>query len=315
MKRNFSHPFLRAMLTWAASIVLIALTIMVTGVPHPSTAAMLSRNSDNNNTHPVKSQPSTPSLDYTADITLTTVFTTYLPAVLNGYPCGTIPTLSSPSNGSSLTSLIPLFRWDGGYNPNATAIHVDVGLDSDLTQIFTWVEFYAPVQGPGTYRFSYNFTPATTYYWRAFLKCGENTQGPYSETWSFTTGSGGTILTAPNLIAPADGGTVPTTTVTLRWSPVDGAVQYLVTWNKTGTNLVGSRWVNDTQVTASGFSANSTYRWWVKARNDYAFGNAAQFWQFTIPPMSSSTSVQDSGHIFVMRDHNTNIEFEGQRKQ
>ena len=59
--------------------------------------------------------------------------------------------------------------------------------------------------GPGqvSHTFSSNFLPDTTYYWRVYFICDDYPNGPYSDVWSFTTGSGGTILPAPSLQSPA----------------------------------------------------------------------------------------------------------------
>lgn len=238
------------------------------------------------------------SLGYTSDITFTPAFTTYLSAVFKGYGgCSTIPTLIGPANGSTLNTLIPLFQWDSGNNPNATLLRLQVANDPGFTQVVSSL-WYGRGTGAGQFRFPYNFSPATTYYWRAWLLCGD-TAGPYSDVWSFTTGSGGTILPAPTLVAPGNGSTVPTTTVTLQWSSVSGAVEYLVHWRKVGEGGYSYQWVSDTQTTISWLSINTTYEWWVSARNDYAIGADSETWQFTTPAGSLSVPPQDSNFSFV----------------
>ncbi len=251
------------------------------------------------------------SLGHTADITFTPAFTTYLPAVFKGYGgCSTIPTLIGPTNGSNLSTLIPLFQWDSGNDPNATVLRLRVAKDPDFTQ-GVWSLWYGRGTGVGEFRFSRNLDPATTYYWRAWLLCGD-TEGPYSDVWSFTTGSGGTILPAPTLVAPGNGSTVPTTTVTLQWSPVSGTVEYLVRWREVGQGGYTYNWVTETQTTISWLSANTTYEWWVSARNDYAIGADSETWQFTTPAGSSCVSLQDLNRSFVIEGGSTTIVFEGQ---
>ena len=242
-------------------------------------------------------------------ITSNPPFTIYLPVMLkNTQFCSTVPTLISPTNGSSLNTLIPLFQWDSGHNPDANDLHVDVSRNPGFTQIINTL-YYNSAQGAGNFRFSGNFDPATILYWRAFLLCG-STQGPYSPVWSFTTGSGGTLLPTPALVAPANGNTVPTITVLLQWSSVSGAVAYQVHWRKVGQSGYIYDSVTGTQYTITWGSANTTYEWWVSAQNDYAFGADSVKWQFTTPAGFSSASTQELDHSFVVEDGSTTIVFE-----
>jgi hypothetical protein len=242
-------------------------------------------------------------------ITSNPPFTIYLPVMFKGFEeCSTTPTLISPTNGSSLNTLIPLFQWDSGNNPNADNLHMEVSRNSGFTQIFSSL-YYNSAQGAGDFRFSDNFNPAATIYWRAFLICGD-TQGPYSEVWSFTTGSGGTLLPAPALVAPANGNAVPAITVTLRWSPVSGAVEYVVHWRTLGQGGYSYESVTDTQTTLTWLGPNPTYEWWVSARNNFAIGADSEKWQFTTPGGSSSVSTQNLNRSSVVEDGNAIIVFE-----
>jgi len=236
-------------------------------------------------------------------------FKIYLPVVFNQFGvCSTIPTLISPTNGSSLQTLIPLFQWDSGNNLQADTFRLDLSRNSGFTDIINSLSFFQG-HGAGSFRFSENLDPASTIYWRAFLMCG-GIQSPYSEVWSFTTGSGGTILTAPALVSPANGGVVPTTTVTLQWSPVSGATGYQVNWRKVGQGGSYTQPVTGTPSTIIWLSTNTTYEWWVSARNDYAFGVDSEKWRFTTPVGSSSVSTQDLNRSLVVKDGNTITVFE-----
>lgn len=249
----------------------------------------------------------TVNLGYTSEITFTPAFTTYLPAVFKGYGvCSTAPTLLSPANGSSLNTLIPLFRWDNGNNPSTTGLRLQVAKDPNFTQS-VWSLWSGGSPGIGEFRAPQNFDPATTYYWRAWLMCGE-AQGPYSEIWSFTTGSDGTILPAPALIAPANGSTLSSLPATLQWSAVSGAEGYVVRWREAGTGGFSYLWVTETQTSISWLSANTTYEWWVSAWNDYAVGADSASWQFTTPAQISSLSPENLNHsIIVVEDGITSI--------
>lgn len=248
---------------------------------------------------------STANLGYTFEITFTPAFTTYLPAVFRGYGgCSTIPALISPTDGSNLSTLIPLFRWDSGNDPSVTTLRLQIAQDPDFARTVSSL-WYGMGTGVGAFRFPHNLDPATTYYWRAWLLCGE-TEGPYSEVWSFTTGSGGTILPAPTLIAPANGSALPSLPVTLQWSAVDGTVEYLVHFRKVGQGGSGYTLVTETQTQLSRLDANTSYEWWVSARNGYAYGEDSEIWQFTTPAESSSMSPLDLNR-FVVEDDVTTV--------
>lgn len=158
----------------------------------------------------------------------------YLPAVFNNLRCRTRPTLINPPDGSNLDTLLPAFTWDCHSEPDVTYAVLEIARDPDFSQWRTQT-WFGPAQGViKDWRLTRNFDPATTYYWRAWLQCGE-VRGPYSEAWSFITGSGGTLLPAPPLVAPANGSTTTSTTVTLQWSPVDGAIEYVLRFRPAGT--------------------------------------------------------------------------------
>jgi hypothetical protein len=231
------------------------------------------------------------SLDYASALTFTPALTTYLPAVYRGHPyCATIPTLIRPADGGSLDTLIPLFTWDSGNDPNATDLYLEIWRDAQLTHWVTGLKSGARTQGIHQWRINLNLDSAATHRWRAFLMCG-STQGPYSEVSSFTTGSGGTVLPAPNLLSPANGSLLPGpgpggTEVTLKWSSVSGAVQYQVTylsgWFLRTTVVTG------TEATLH-LDLDTTYEWWVQARNDYAWSAESAHWRFTTPGLSPTS--------------------------
>lgn len=235
------------------------------------------------------------------DLSFAPTFTIDIPATFNNYMgCTTIPTLISPANGSNLSTIAPLFRWDKGNNPSATDLQLQVAKDPGFTR--TVISYWGSGNaGVGEFRHSENLAPATTYYWRAWVVCRDG-RGPYSEVWSFTTGSGGTVLPAPALVTPTNGSTVPSRGVTLQWSPVPGALEYLLRWRLVGEIGYSYQWVNDTQFTQWFWSAR-TVEWWVSARNDYAIGTDSEVWQFTTP--ADSRSSQGVSYHFVLEDGTT----------
>jgi hypothetical protein len=233
----------------------------------------------------------------------------YLPAVFRNYrPCTAVPTLISPANGTILTTITPLLVWDDGGDPNTPVCFTDLSKSPAFSPLVTSV--MSDVQGQSQWRSSTNLSPSTTYYWRARLHCGSE-YGPYTPVWTFTTGSGGTIVPAPILLAPGNGSGVPATTVTLRWSPVSGAVDYGVAWRKLGQGGYSYSWVEDTE-TAKSLLASTTYEWWVSARNDYAIGAASPKWQFTTSAGAPAESTEDANRSWMVENGGATMVFEEQ---
>lgn len=220
----------------------------------------------------------------------------YLPSVRRNFvpACPDVPILLSPADQSTVATLIPEFRWQTGPAAHATSgwltISPSPAFDTD-SQLHT----FQVTSGEGAYRFTTNLKPGTTYYWRIRYIC-DDVWGAASAAFSFTTTVDGPLLPAPQLLAPADGTTLPPTRATLRWAPVSGATGYLLTWGEIPqqscsdqaiTGVVHERWLTDTTYEFSQLSADTTYRWWVSAHDDYALGDASEIWDFT----TSSSSV------------------------
>ncbi len=244
---------------------------------------------------------------YTAE-TFTLANPRYLPLVYRDYGvCSRTPTLVFPGNGGQLVTLSPLFTWDDGSHPEADAVYLDVATDSAFNNMWNSLASYAS-PGIQQFRFSTNLNPATIYYYRAWFQCG-NLQGPFSATWSFRSGSGGVVLPAPALIAPANGSLTPSTTVTLQWSAVPDAIEYLLKWGEIGGFSYYFTWVSGTQDTIS-MDPSKVYEWTVAARNDYAVGTVSETWQFTTPPGLSDLSPQTLNPIFRIENGTPSITFE-----
>jgi len=250
-------------------------------------------------TEPSGSTRFTASLDHTSQVTFTPVATLHFPLVFNKWDrCGVSPTLISPF-GSRYT-IAPLFKWDGGDNPYATQLRLRISEDPEFDD---WVKglIDPSPQGEHSFRFLDNFEPDTTYYWRAWLMCGE-LKGPYSEVLSFRTGASGTLPATPALRAPEDGATTPGRSVTLDWEPVTQAqtFDYLVRYREAGADQYFWDWTSDTEITRT-LSGGATYEWWVAARNDYGIGPDSENWQFTTPA-GSSIAAQDTQRRFRSED-------------
>jgi hypothetical protein len=234
-------------------------------------------------------------------------FRSYLPAVLRGYAgCTTLPALISPANGSTLTTITPLYVWDRGTNPAATGLRLQVATDPAFSHVVNTLGAYGNVVPQ--FRFASNLQPGTIHYWRAQLIC-DNMLGPYTDAWSFASGSGGTVLPAPTLLEPANGAATAGTFVTVKWEAVPGAVEYVLFWRKASELYPGFEWLAASQKSTR-WAANSTYVWWVAARNEYAIGAESEHWQFTTPAGAAVKSMQDLQRSVVVEDGGATSVFE-----
>jgi hypothetical protein len=253
---------------------IILVSFLVIGMAFLLSLSAAARQAGTQPASPVSSDNS-PSSAFKADSSI------YLPLVLNNYaPCKNSITLISPANEATLDTLVPLYKWDAGCDQGADMFKYQVSKDAGFS---TYVGIYTDYTafGPNENLSWVNLEPATRYYWRAWLVFGA-TNGPYTAVWSFITGSGGIILPGPSLVSPANNATLPSTDVTLRWNSLPGALQYSACWGKPGE--FGYTCLDETGTQATpfyGIDPNTTYDWWVYARNNYAYGDDSVKWQFT----------------------------------
>jgi hypothetical protein len=220
---------------------------------------------------------------HTSQLTFTPVATLHLPVAFDNWnPCGVSPTLIAPF--SSLYTIAPLFRWDGGDNPYATQLRLRISEDPEFDDWVRGLIDPSP-QGEHSFRFHDNLKPDTVYYWRAWLVCGE-LGGPYSEVLSFRTGAEGILPLTPTLTTPDDGTTTSSPSVTLAWEPVTGTREYLVRYREPDATPYAWEWTTATEITVD-LSGGITYEWWVAARNDYGIGPDSEIWRFTTPAAAS----------------------------
>jgi hypothetical protein len=118
----------------------------------------------------------------------------------NRAACGVVPNLISPADGSTLTTSVPTFVFNGGSRPqaNATWLQFDLSQKPNFSEDYDFYPLYfQPAQKDWVYQVSPgDAIPPGTYYWRAALWCngpgwppppnpGE-VRGPYSKVFSFT---------------------------------------------------------------------------------------------------------------------------------
>jgi hypothetical protein len=173
------------------------------------------------------------------------------------------PSLSSPSNGATGVSMTPTLQWNAP--SGASSYQVQVATSS----LFTTIVFDQSGITNTQVTVSPALSPSTQYYWRANATNAYGTSD-WSSTWSFTTAPC-TPPAAPTLSSPADLATGISTTPTLQWNSVSGAVSYTVqvATSSSFTSLVFAQpGVTSTQVTVTpGLVLNTMYFWRVNATN------------------------------------------------
>jgi fibronectin type 3 domain-containing protein len=140
-----------------------------------------------------------------------------------------------------------------------------------------------------------NLTDGQTYYFvLTAVDASGNESGFSSPPASKTIPGGSTgVPPAPALEYPANGSTVPGTSITFRWKPSQGATDYIFRqWRQNGTLSIELRVGNVTSYTVPYFS-NSGYTnsWSVTALNASGQGPASERWTFTNGPITTSPDV------------------------
>jgi hypothetical protein len=205
----------------------------------------------------------------------------YLPVAPRAhFSPGAAPVLLSPANLANLQTLVPQLAYDAGNDPDASESAVQVAVDEEFQGILLDGLAGTP-RGRVNYTVWFNLEPSTTYYWRTWLNYGQD-QGPFSEAWSFTTGSSGIIPQSPNPLDPADGGRVFPGQVLLDWSAVAEAQSYEVNWGRQSMQYFEhSLSVDSASARVAATERGTVYQWRVRARTGYAWSDWSETFTFT----------------------------------
>ncbi|MCE1164429.1 MAG: hypothetical protein LWX07_03390, partial [Bacteroidetes bacterium] len=205
---------------------------------------------------------------------------------VNGSPQGPPPpTLISPANGATGVPLTPLFDWTDV--SGATTYNFQIANNASFT---TPILSLTNLSNSG-YQMSLALQPNTLYYWRVSSTNGVGT-GLWSGAWSFTALGG---PAAPTLISPANGANILTTTPTLDWNDVSGAVSYEV---QVATDSGFVNMILNSGTTASQYSVpsgtlagNLTYFWRARAENGSGTGPWSAVWKFRIVTLPTAPTL------------------------
>ena len=187
-----------------------------------------------------------------------------------------IPTLSSPNNGSTNQSTSPTLSWNA--SNGASSYTLQVSTNSSFSSYF-----YNHIGLTGTSQQISGLSNSTKYYWRVSATNSYGTSS-YSNTWNFTTASGGSAPAIPTLSSPNNGSTNQSTSPTLSWNASNGASSYTlqVSTNTSFTSyFYNHSGLTSTSQQISGLSNNTVYYWRVSATNDYGTSSYSNTWNFS----------------------------------
>jgi hypothetical protein len=186
-------------------------------------------------------------------------------------PSPAVPLLSSPANGSTISSSPLSLSWI--VSSGATGYTLQVSLDSLFTS------FAYNQDGLTTLSQQVTGLTASTYYWRVRAS---NNNGPsgWSTIWSVKT----VAPTAPALSSPVNGAAAVSLSPVLSWSASGGATSFTlqVSLNSSFTSFVYNQSGLTSltqQVTA--LTAHTLYYWRVSASNGYGASGWTDTWSFT----------------------------------
>lgn len=179
------------------------------------------------------------------------------------------PTLSSPSNGGTSTTLYTQFDWASV--SDAVSYHIQVGTDAGYNSTIINQDYL--IENSYTIPLDKVLTNGNTYYWkvRSFNQYGYS---DWSSTYSFSVNASTTPV-APSLISPTGGLTSTLTATDFHWTVSDNSTSYDIIVSSASNFSVtsfSSSAINATTTTAN-LSANTTYWWKVRGRNSGGVGD------------------------------------------
>jgi hypothetical protein len=177
------------------------------------------------------------------------------------------PSQPSPANNATGVSTTPTLSWSAV--SGADSYTLQVCNDSSCLSSTAYAAGIASNQ----WTVSPALNGGTQYWWRVWAGNSSCGSGPSSAIWKFTTC---TTPATPMLTSPANGATGVSTTPTLSWSAVSGAVSYTlqVCSDSNCTNVVATAGIASNQWTvSSALSANTKYYWRARANNSCGPGS------------------------------------------
>ena len=205
-------------------------------------------------------------------------------AVIAGKPQAQTSATISFTTVQTLSAATAVWPLNGG-TTDATTLNLQWSAVSGASQYqvyfgasSTSLALYATVNAPGVNAAVYNLNAGATYYWQVVAVAGSSSAK--SAVWSFTTPGSSQTVAAPSLVWPANGATGVPSSLSLQWSAVSGATQYLVYVGPNATSL--SLWATVAAPVVTMPASNlptDTYYWQVVAVAGSSSASSA-IWSF-----------------------------------
>lgn len=202
---------------------------------------------------------------------------------------GSAPELVSPPDDATGQPISATFEW----NPVEDANRYEIQVATDASFSESSLAFSDTTDS--TSITSSQFENSTTYYWR--VRGGEYDSffnltfwGDWSESRSFTT-----VLPKVQLTSPENGASGVAKTPTLRWEPVEGAIEYDLQIT-TSKGDFDQPVVNENNFDATSYDADlqgfTTYYWRVRGDNETGPGEWSDVWSFTTENSGNPLSIR-----------------------
>jgi len=196
------------------------------------------------------------------------------------------PSLNSPSNGNSGTTLSPVLNWSA--SEGAETYRIQVSQNSTFSNLILNTNGLTVTQQSLS-----GLENEATYYWRV-RAANQHGQSSWSSVWSFTTesddsgGESGDQLPAPGQVYPANNAESVSSTLTFEWTGVTGADEYILHVDREGSapgyfysDAEGASITETTYTISEESLPGRTHQWRVQAVKDGQGGEWSPVWSFT----------------------------------
>lgn len=212
-----------------------------------------------------------------------------LQAALNpgGTPPG-VPTLVSPTNGSTVADLTPTFDWNDVADATSYTILVDnaSNFSSPEINVSPTTSTYTPASN----------LAAGTYYWKV-LATNSSGSSAYCAAWTVTLTAPLPLPDVPVLLTPTNGSTVEDLTPTFDWNDAANAISYhlQIATKSNMTGLVFDSDVASSTYTPASNMAADLYYWRVLSTNSTGSSAYTATWSANViappPPPGAPTLI------------------------
>ncbi len=194
----------------------------------------------------------------------------------------TAPSNPTPANNATGQPTSLTLQWNASTDPEGDPITYDVYFGTTILPTTR-----VSMGQTGTTLLRSGLSNSTVYYWYVVAKDNHSNSTPSTPAWRFTTLAGPNgAPTAPSNPTPANNAPGQATSLTLQWNastdPEGDPITYDVyfgTDNPPATRVAASQ--TGTTLTRSALNSNTTYYWYVVAKDNQSNSTPGSVWRFT----------------------------------